>query len=321
MNISLAFLQNVQCNHFATGPVSKPRSKISRVVRTERPAPTHTCWVSSLKPAFCPSRRTPPLGRSFVKSCCDLIWQVEGCRIRCFTEEMLMPSRLRRPPEVGAGAQRRAPLWCVALCRQILHPVRRAAPSLADLGPAPPCCPSNMAKTKLQIRLGASTHGSAAACSAQGALPTPVGPLSRLVPLPPALFTPYHGPICAGIWSTPRATGLGSAPLVARLIAVGAEARAGCVQPSRPLYSATCPALAQHARPTPARRETREHPKQNFSLTPSTPQYRWGLYPSVACSSLGPTGLASYGHIVSCVPRLARDGGLRDGIARHGRGL
>jgi len=42
-NISLAFSQNVQCNHFATGPVSKPRSKIPRVVRTERPALTHTC--------------------------------------------------------------------------------------------------------------------------------------------------------------------------------------------------------------------------------------------------------------------------------------
>jgi len=71
------------------------------------------------------------------------------------------------------------------------------------------------------------THGSAAACSAQGALPTPAGLLSRLVPLPPALLTPWHGPICAGIWSTPRAVGLGSAPLIARLIAVGAEARAG----------------------------------------------------------------------------------------------
>jgi len=187
MNISLAFSQNVQCNHFATGPVSNTRSKISRVVRTER----------------------------------------EGCRIRCFTVEMPMPSQLRRPPEVGAGAQRRAPIWRVALRRQMLHPVRRAAPSLADPGPTPPCCPSNMAKTKLQIRLGASTHSSAAACSAQGALPTPVGLLSRLVLLPPALLTPCHGPICAGNWLTPRAVGLGSAPLVARLIAVGAQARDG----------------------------------------------------------------------------------------------
>ena len=93
------------------------------------------------------------------------------------------------------------------------------------------------------------------------------------------------------------------------------------MQPSRPFYSATSPALAQHARPTPARRETREHPKQNFSLTPSTPQYRRGLYPSVACASLGPAGLASYGHIVLYVPHLARDGGLRDGMVRHGRGL
>ena len=92
------------------------------------------------------------------------------------------------------------------------------------------------------------------------------------------------------------------------------------MQPSRPVYSATCPAPAQHTRPTPARRVTREHPKQNFSLTPSTPQYRRGLYPSVACSSLGPAGLASYAHIVY-VSRLARDGGLRDGMARHGRGL
>jgi len=72
-NILLAFSQNVQCNHFATGPVSKPRSKIPRVVRTERPAPTHTCWVSSPEPAFCLSRRTPPLGRSFVKSCGNFI--------------------------------------------------------------------------------------------------------------------------------------------------------------------------------------------------------------------------------------------------------
>ena len=138
-----------------------------------------------------------------------------------------MPSRLRRPPEVGAGAQRRALLWCVALRRQMLHPVRRAAPSLADPGPTPPCCPSNMAKTKLQTRLGASTHGSVAACSAQETLPTPAGPLSRLVLLPPALLTLCHGPICAGIWLTPRAVGLGSAPLVARRIAVGAQARAG----------------------------------------------------------------------------------------------
>ena len=93
------------------------------------------------------------------------------------------------------------------------------------------------------------------------------------------------------------------------------------MQPPRPFYSVTCPALAKHARPTPARRETREHPKQNFSLTPSTSQYRRGLYPSVACSSLGPAGLASYGHIVLCVPRSARADGLRDGMARHGRCL
>ena len=51
------------------------------------------------------------------------------------------------------------------------------------------------------------------------------------------------------------------------------------------------------------------------------PQYRRGLYPSVTCASLGPAGLASYGHIVLYVPHLARDGGLRDGMARHGRGL
>jgi len=93
------------------------------------------------------------------------------------------------------------------------------------------------------------------------------------------------------------------------------------VQPSRPFYSATSPTLTQHAHPTPARRETREHPKQYFSLTPSTPQYRRGLYPSVACSSLGPAGLAAYGHIVLCVPRSARAGGLRDGMACHDRGL
>jgi len=68
-----AFLHNAQCNHFATDPVSKPRSKISRVVRTERPAPTQTCCVYSLEPALCPSRRSPPLGRSFVKSCADFI--------------------------------------------------------------------------------------------------------------------------------------------------------------------------------------------------------------------------------------------------------
>ena len=71
----------------------------------------------------------------------------------------------------------------------------------------------------------------------------------------------------------------------------------------------------------PARRETREHPKQNLFLIPSTPQYRRGLYPSVACASLGSAGLASYDHIVLYVPRLVRDGGLRHGMARHGRGL
>jgi len=224
LNRSRAVLHNAQCNHFATGPVSKPRSKISRVVRTERPAPTHRCWGPSFEPAFCPSRRTPPLGRSFVKSCADLILAGGGVLAKVLYGGDFATSST---PEVGADAQRRAPLWCVALRRQMLHPVRRAAPSLADPGPAPPSCPSNMAKTKLQICLGASTHGSAAACSAQGALPTPMGPLSRLVLLPPALLTPFHGPICAGKWLTPRAVVLGSAPLVARLIAVGAEVRAG----------------------------------------------------------------------------------------------
>jgi len=163
MNISLAFSHVSLKYHFSDSPVSKPRSKISRVVRTERPAPTHICWVSSLEPAFCPSRRTPPLGRSFVKSCADLILAGGGVLAKVLYGGDFATSST---PEVGAGAQRRAPLWCVALRRQMLHPVRRAAPSLADPGPAPPCCPSSMAKTKLQIRLGASTHGSAAACSA-----------------------------------------------------------------------------------------------------------------------------------------------------------
>jgi len=223
-NRSRAFSHNAQCNHFATGPVSKPRSKIPRVVRTERPTPTHTCWVSSPEPAFCLPRRTPALSRSFVKSCGNFILAGGGVPKKVLYGGDFATSSTS---EVGAGAQRRALLWSVALHRQILHPVHRAAPSLADPGPTPPCCPSNMAKTKLQIRLGASTHGSAAACSAQGTLSTPAGPLSRLVPLPPALLTPCHGPICAGKWLTPRAVGLGSASLVARLIAVGAQARDG----------------------------------------------------------------------------------------------
>jgi len=177
---------------------------LPRVVRTERPAPTHTCWVSSLEPAFCLPRRTPPLGRSFVKSCGNFILACGGVPKKVLYGGDFATSST---PEVGAGAQRRNPLWCVALRRQILHPVRRAAPSLTDPGPTPPCypSPSNLAKTKLQNRLGASTHGSAAACSAQGALPTPVAPLSRLVPLPPALLTPFHCLICAGLWSKPRA--------------------------------------------------------------------------------------------------------------------
>ena len=148
---------------FATGPVSKPRSKIPRVVRTERPAPTHTCWVSSPEPAFCLPRRNPPLGRSFVKSCADLILAGGGVLAKVLYGGDFATSS---NPEVGAGAQRRAPLWPVALHRQILHSVRRAAPSLAAPGPAPPCCQSSMAKTKLQICLGASTHGLAAACRA-----------------------------------------------------------------------------------------------------------------------------------------------------------
>ena len=93
-----------------------------------------------------------------------------------------------------------------------------------------------------------------------------------------------------------------------------------CSRPALSIALPAPPSPSTHA-PTPARRETREHPKQNFSLTPSTPQYRRGLYPSVACSGLGPAGLASYGHIVMYVPRLARAGGLRDGMTRHGRGL
>ena len=193
-------------------------------MRTERPAPTQTCWVSSLEPAFYLPRHPPPLGRSFVKSCADLILAGGGVLAKVLYGEGFATSSTL---EVRAGAQRRAPLWSVALHGQILHPVRRAAPSLADLGPTPPCCPSSMAKTKLQICLGASTHGSAAACIAQRTLPTPAGLLSRLVLLPSALLTLCHGPIYAGIWLTSRAVGLGSAPLVARLIAVGAEARAG----------------------------------------------------------------------------------------------
>jgi len=162
-NTSLSFSQNPLTDHLAASPVSKPRSKIPRVVRTERPAPTHTYWVSSLESAFCLSRRTPPLGRSFVKSCADRILAGGGVLAKVlYGGDFAISST----PEVGAGAQRRAPLWRVALRRQMLHPVRRAAPSLADPGPAPPCCPSSMAKTKLQIRLGASTHGSAAVCSA-----------------------------------------------------------------------------------------------------------------------------------------------------------
>ena len=64
-----ALSQNPLTDHLAASPVLKPRSKISRVVRTERPAPVHTCWVSSLEPDFCLSRRTPPLGRLCVQSC------------------------------------------------------------------------------------------------------------------------------------------------------------------------------------------------------------------------------------------------------------
>jgi len=130
-NISLAFSQNVQCNHFATGPGSKPRSKIPRVVRTERPAPTHTCWVSSPEPAFYLSRRTPPLGHSFVKSCGNFILAGGGVPKKVLYGGDFATSST---PEVGAGAQRRALLWSVALHRQILHPVHRAAPSLADVG-------------------------------------------------------------------------------------------------------------------------------------------------------------------------------------------
>jgi len=73
MNISLALSQNPLTDHLVASPVSKPRSKIPRVLRTERPASTHRCWGTSLEPALCLPRRTPPLGRSFIKSCGDFI--------------------------------------------------------------------------------------------------------------------------------------------------------------------------------------------------------------------------------------------------------
>ena len=158
INISLAFSHISLKYHFSDSPVSKPRSKISRVVRTERPAPTHICWVSSLEPAFCTSRCTPALGRSFVKSCGDFILAGGGVPNKVLYGGDAYAFATLSTPEVGAGAQRRAPIWCVALRRQMFHPSRRAAASLADPGPTPPCCPSNLAKTKLQIRLGASTH-------------------------------------------------------------------------------------------------------------------------------------------------------------------
>jgi len=140
--ITDAFSHNAQCNHFATGPVSKPRSKIPRVVRMERQTLTHTCWVSSPEPAFCLPRRTPPPSRSFVKSCGNFILAGGGVPKKVLYGGDFATSST---PEVRAGAQRRALLWSVALHRQILHPVHRAAPSLADPGPTPPCCPSNMA--------------------------------------------------------------------------------------------------------------------------------------------------------------------------------
>jgi len=111
-NRSRAFSHISLMNHFAASPVSKPRSKILRVVRTERPAPTHTCWVSSFEPAFCPSRRTPPLGRSFVKSCADLIWAGGVVLAKVLYGGDFATSST---PEVGAGAQRRASLWSITL--------------------------------------------------------------------------------------------------------------------------------------------------------------------------------------------------------------
>ena len=82
---SRAISHNAQCNHFATGPVEKPRSKISRVVRTEQPTPTHTCWVSSPEPAFCPSRRTPP-ARPFIRK---VLWRPHFGRWRGAGEGVL----------------------------------------------------------------------------------------------------------------------------------------------------------------------------------------------------------------------------------------
>ena len=51
------------------------------------------------------------------------------------------------------------------------------------------------------------------------------------------------------------------------------------MHPPRPCHSAACPALASHACPTPARRETREHRKQNFSLTPQHAAIQAGALP------------------------------------------
>jgi len=59
----------------------------------------------------------------------------------------------------------------------------------------------------------------------KGSLVCPQNDHSNHSPNPPSSVRASYL-ICAGLWSTPRAVGLGSAPLIARLIAVGAEVRA-----------------------------------------------------------------------------------------------
>jgi len=140
-----------------------------------------------------------------------------------FSVELPITARLLRLPEVRAGAQHRASM------------VRRAAPPNAP--PCAPrrsqprqCCPSSMAKTKLQFRL----HGIGWRLQAHRELTTPPAsarPLYRLVPPPPALLTPCrvtcHGPTFRRntVDVTGASASRGSALLVEPPVAVQAGTR------------------------------------------------------------------------------------------------
>ena len=171
---------------------------------------------------------------------------------------MPITARLLRPPEVRAGAQRRVPLWCVALHRPMLRPARRAAPSPADRGPASPRYPSSIWFKKNYNSVSQShPTASTGACSAQGAAPASARPLSRLVPPPPALLTPCHGPYPSQEYRRrhrrrAEARRFSLSPSLCK----PERALGECIRPARTLALPTPPSPSTYAPRQPAARPT-----------------------------------------------------------------